>query len=57
MNEGRFDRADFGRAENALQLVEQIARQIEDKELLAKLEHRVRELAELLQYGAAKGRE
>lgn len=57
MSEGRFDRADFGRAENALQLVEHLAKQIEDKDLLDRLHHMVTELAELLRYGSRKGRE
>jgi len=52
---GRFDKADFGRAENALQLVEHLAKGMDDAELLNRLHSRVVELAELLQYGATKG--
>ena len=57
MSDGRFDRADFGRAENALHLVEHLAKQITDKELLDRLHKQLVELAELVRYGASKGRE
>ncbi len=57
VNDGRFDRADFGRAENALHLVEHLAKQIDDKDLLRRLHNQLVELAELVRYGASKGRE
>lgn len=57
MSDGRFDKADFGRAENALHLVEHLAKQITDKELLDRLHKQLVELAELVRYGSSKGRE
>lgn len=57
MSDGRFDKADFGRAENALHLVEHLAKQMTDKELLGRLHNQLVELAELVRYGSSKGRE
>jgi hypothetical protein len=56
-SDGRFDRADFGRAENAIQLIEHLAKQIGDRDLLDRLHNQLVELAELVRYGASKGRE
>jgi hypothetical protein len=47
---GRFDRADFGRAENALQLVEVVVKDVEDVELLRRLETQMKALMELISY-------
>lgn len=56
-HDGRYERADFHRAENAVQLVESLARQIEDRELLSRLLSRMTEAAEEISYRATRGRE
>jgi len=52
----RYERVDFLRAENAVQLVEALARQIEDPELLGSLLSRLTEAAEEVSYRASRGR-
>jgi hypothetical protein len=47
---GRFDKPDFGRAENALHLVEVIVKDIEDVELLRKLQEQMKTIMELTSY-------
>ncbi len=47
---GRFDKPDFGRAENALQLVGVIVKDLEDVEMLRKLQEQMKALMELTSY-------
>jgi len=46
----RFDRLDFGRAENALQLVEAIVKEIDDPEILRDLQNHLVSVMELVSY-------
>ena len=47
---GRFDKLDFGRAENALQLVEVIVKDIDDPEILRRLQQQLKSVMELVSY-------
>jgi len=53
--ESRYERADFLRADNALQLVEALARQIDDPELLSTLLSRITSVAEAVAYRSTRG--
>ena len=53
--ESRYERADFLRADNALQLVEVLARQIDDPELLSTLLLRITSVAEAVAYRSTRG--
>lgn len=53
--ESRYERADFLRADNALQLVETMARQIDDPELLATLLLKITSVAEVVAYRVRRG--
>jgi hypothetical protein len=53
--ESRYERADFLRADNALQLVETLARQIDDPELLSTLLSRITSIAEAVAYRSTRG--
>jgi hypothetical protein len=53
--ESRYERADFLRADNALQLVEALARQIDDPELLVLLLSRITLVAEAVAYRSTRG--
>lgn len=54
-SESRYERADFLRADNALQLVEALARQIDDPELLSTLLSRITSVAEAVAYRSTRG--
>lgn len=53
--ESRYERADFLRVDNALQLVESLARQIDDPELLATLLLKITSVAEVVAYRVRRG--
>jgi len=53
--ESRYERADSLRADNALQLVEALARQIDDPELLSTLLSRITSVAEAVAYRSTRG--
>jgi hypothetical protein len=53
----RYETGDYHRAENALQLVEALGRQIEDPDLLSRLLLRLSEATEEIAYRASRGRQ